>query len=123
MWEVDDVDTVITSIWLPISEVAVCGTKMINVDDNESAAVTPINGRDPASARTQQARRSVYVIEASADDETFVINGQVFKAKTYCFDFDKGDRVIFLEGSPLGACASAKLLNLRTEKICDCWCE
>jgi hypothetical protein len=121
MWEVDDIDTATTSIWLPVSEIIVCGNKIINVDDNESAAVTPIHGGE--DTRVPQSRRSTYVIQASADDETFVINGQVFQAKTYCFDFDKGDRVIFLEGSPQGACASAKMLNLRTEKVCDCWCE
>ncbi|HYN16187.1 MAG TPA: hypothetical protein VES66_10425 [Terriglobales bacterium] len=123
MWEVDDVDTVITSIWLPISDVILCGTKMISVDDEESVQVRPINRRGSAVGRLSQSAPSPYVIEASANDETFVINGEVFKAKTYCFNFDKGDKVIFLEGSPLGACASAKLLNLRTEKICDVWCE
>jgi len=123
MWEVDDVDTVTTSIWLPVSEVVVCGTKMINVDDDESADVTPIAGTSSRRGPTTQSSRPTYVVEASANDETFVINGNVFEAKTYCFDIEKGDRVIFLEGSPLGACVSAKLLNLRTERVCDVWCE
>lgn len=64
-----------------------------------------------------------YVIEESDDDEVFIINGEKFEAKTYCFDMREGDRVIFLSGSPYGACVSAKLLNLRTRKICDVWCE
>lgn len=64
-----------------------------------------------------------YVIEESDDDEVFIINGEKFEAQTYCFDMREGDRVIFLSGSPYGACASAKLLNLRTRNICDVWCE
>lgn len=64
-----------------------------------------------------------YVIEVSHNDEVFVINGEKFEAKTYCFNMAEGDRVIFLEGSPFGACASAKILNLRTKKTCEVWCE
>lgn len=64
-----------------------------------------------------------YEIEASGNDEWFVINGEKYQAQTYCFGFEKGDRVMFLEGSPHGACATAKLLNLRTDEICDVWCE
>jgi hypothetical protein len=64
-----------------------------------------------------------YVIHASANEESFVINGELFKAKTYCFNFNKGDRVIFISGSPSGACASARLLNVRTGRMCDVWCE
>jgi len=68
-------------------------------------------------------RPNEYVVEASANDETFVINGEVFKAKTYCFGVETGDRVIFVEGSPFGACASAEFLVLRTGTVCRCWCE
>ena len=64
-----------------------------------------------------------YEIQVSHNDELFIINGEKFKAKTYCFNMEKGDRVIFVSGSPYGACATAKLLNLRTQKICDVWCE
>lgn len=64
-----------------------------------------------------------YEIEVSHNDELFVINGEKYEAKTYCFNMEEGDRVIFLEGSPHGACASAKLLNLRTKKVCEVWCE
>lgn len=122
LWEVDDVDIVTTSIWLPVSEVIVCGGKMINVDDGETVQVTPVQpaaGRGPGSP----ARRAGYVIEAAANDETFVINGEVFKAQTYCFGFEKGDRVTFLSGSRFGACATATILNLRSGKTCKVWCE
>jgi hypothetical protein len=123
MWEVDDVDTVDTSLWLPPSAVVLCGGRMINTDENESADVTPIRQGNSGGTETSSLSKSGYAIEASANDETFVINGEVFKAKTYCFNFDKGDRVKFIGGSPLGACASATLLNLRTGKVCEVWCE
>ena len=62
-------------------------------------------------------------IEVSHNDELFIINGERFKAKTYCFNMLKGDRVLFLKGSEYGACTSAELLNLRTQNICKVWCE
>lgn len=121
IWLVDDVDTVTSSIWLPISEVIVCGSKIINVDDDESIAATPLALGSSAVA-TETTERS-YVVQAAGNDETFVINDEVFKAKTYCFGMEKGDKIIFLSGSPFGACASAELLNVRTGKVCRVWCE
>jgi hypothetical protein len=121
IWEVDDSDSVTSSVWVVASEVIVCGSKIINTDDKESVEVTPVEGR---SSRARSASgKSSYVVQAAANDETFVINDQVFKAKTYCFNIDKGDRVIFVSGSASGACSSAKILNLRTSKVCDVWCE
>lgn len=67
--------------------------------------------------------RDSYEIEVSHNDELFVINGEKFEAQTYCFNMEEGDMVIFLDGSPLGACASATLLNLRTRDKCEVWCE
>jgi len=64
-----------------------------------------------------------YEIEVSHNDELFIINDEKFEAKTYCFDMEEGDRVIFLEGSPNGVCVAAKILNLRTKKVCEVWCE
>lgn len=75
-----------------------------------------------ATACTVSAASS-YEIEVSHNDELFIINGEKFEAQTYCFNMEVGDRVIFLAGSPYGACASAKLLNLRTRKVCDVWCD
>lgn len=63
-----------------------------------------------------------YVIEAASNDEKFFINDEVFSAKTYCFGWEKGDRVVFLEGSASGACASATLYNRRLEETCELWC-
>lgn len=40
IWKVDSVDTVISSIWLPVTDVVVCDDKIINTDDNESVGVS-----------------------------------------------------------------------------------
>ncbi len=76
--------------------------------------------RARASGRS---RADVYTIETSHNDEVFIINGEKFEAKTYCFNMEEDDEVIFLDGSPFGACASATLLNLRTREKCEAWCE
>ncbi|WP_375210810.1 hypothetical protein [Hyphococcus sp.] len=67
--------------------------------------------------------QSRYYIQTAHNDELFVINDEVFSAQTFCFDMEAGDEVVFVSGSPLGACASAELLNVRTKKICKVWCE
>ena len=64
-----------------------------------------------------------YEIEVSHNDELFIINSEKFEAKTYCFNMEEGDKVIFLEGSSNGVCVSAELLNLRTKNTCRVWCE
>jgi aspartate 1-decarboxylase len=61
--------------------------------------------------------------EVSHNDELFIINGERYEAQTYCFNMEEGDKVIFLEGSAYGACATATLLNLRTKNECRVWCE
>lgn len=66
---------------------------------------------------------SGYIIEVSYNDELFIINGEKFKAKTYCFNMEVGDPILFLEGSPLGACVSAVIYNKRTKRECGVWCE
>jgi len=38
IWEVDDVDTVTTSLWLPTTEIVECDDKLINTDDGESVS-------------------------------------------------------------------------------------
>jgi len=37
-----------------------------------------------------------YEIEVSYDDEFFIINGEKFQAKTYCFGMEESDKVIFV---------------------------
>lgn len=77
-----------------------------------------------ATPRARSGRRAdVYLIETSHNDELFIINGEKFEAKTYCFNMEEDDDVMFLDGSPFGACASATLLNLRTREKCEVWCE
>jgi len=70
------------------------------------------------STRTRE-----YLVEASVKDETFIINGEVFEAKTFCFGVQSGDKVIFTQGSPLGVCVSAEFVVLRTGNKCSCWCK
>lgn len=65
----------------------------------------------------------LYEVEKEINDEIFIINGEQFKAKTYCFNLEEGDNVIFLDGSPFGACASAQLFDVNSEEICEVWCE
>ncbi|MBI3934685.1 MAG: hypothetical protein HY316_08315 [Acidobacteria bacterium] len=122
LWEVDAIDAITSSIWLPISDVLVCGSRIINVDEGEEVTAIPLS-RIAAGSGTAHSGKREYRIQASADDETFVVNDEVFKAKTYCFNMEKGDNVIFLSGSPLGSCVSAELLNMRTNKVCKVWCE
>ena len=67
--------------------------------------------------------KTTYEIEKAINDETFIINGEVFKAQTYCFNVNESDKVIFTKGSALGACASTEFVDLRTGNICKVWCE
>ena len=64
-----------------------------------------------------------YPIEVAHNDELFVINGEKYEAKTYCLGWQEGEAILFLEGSAFGACASAKLLNVDREEVCEVWCE
>jgi hypothetical protein len=42
IWKVDSVDTIISTLWLPVTDVIVCDDKIINTDDNESVSVTKL---------------------------------------------------------------------------------
>jgi hypothetical protein len=64
-----------------------------------------------------------YTIEVAHNDELFIINGNKYKAKTYCFNQYEGDRVVFIEGSRMGVCVSAKWVNKRSNNVCEVWCE
>ena len=89
-----------------------------------TAPSSSLSGAPRPTDRTRSGRRAdVYTIETSHNDELFIINGEKFEAQTYCFNMEEDDEVIFLEGSPYGACTSAMLLNLRTREKCAVWCE
>ena len=75
--------------------------------------------RSPSSCRSP----STYQIEAAANDEVFIINGEKFEAKTYCLGWNEGESVIFIDGSEYGACSSASLFNVDNFETCDVWCE
>lgn len=64
-----------------------------------------------------------YPIEVAHNDELFIINGEKYSAMTYCLGWEKGEHVLFIEGSAFGACASAKLLNIERKETCEVWCE
>lgn len=123
VWKVDPIDKVHSSIWLPISNISVCnGNQLVNVDDDEIVSATPVNRRGVAAA-SSATQAPTHEIEAAAKDETFIINGEVYKAKTYCIGFEEGDSVTFAEGSAYGACTTATLVHDRTGKTCSVWCE
>lgn len=42
IWHVDSIDTVTSSIWLPISNITICGSYLINTDDGEKVSATRI---------------------------------------------------------------------------------
>jgi hypothetical protein len=41
-WKVDPIDTITSSLWLPVSDVIVCDDKIVNVDDGETVQVRRI---------------------------------------------------------------------------------
>ncbi len=99
---------------------ALRGTKSVSQQPNFGTSPVP---RQRYNAPSRSTGRDSYEIEVAHNDELFIINGEKFEAQTYCLGWEEGDEVLFLEGSPLGACASAELLNLRTREKCDVWCE
>ncbi len=88
---------------------------------NKCDVVAQVESRSRKSG--SGSHRDSYEIEVSHNDELFIINGEKYEAQTYCFNMEEGDEVIFIEGDPFGACASATIINLRTKDKCDLWCE
>jgi hypothetical protein len=63
-----------------------------------------------------------YEIESAGNDEKFVIDSELYSAKTYCLGWDVGDDIVFVDGTP-GVCTSATLYNKSKRQTCDVWCE
>ena len=42
LWQVNAIDTITSSIWLPISNIIICGNRLINEDDNEAVGARRI---------------------------------------------------------------------------------
>ncbi len=42
VWQIDAADAVVSAIWLPVSDIVVCGDKLINADDGESVSAMRI---------------------------------------------------------------------------------
>lgn len=123
LWKVNPVDKVNSAIWLPMSDVSVCdGNQLLNHDEDESVLVTPLN-RLGAAASSSAPRELPHEIEAVSNSETFIINGEVYKARTYCHGFLKGDWVIFTDGSPYGSCSTATFIHSITGAVCHLRCE
>ena len=55
-------------------------------------------------------------------DEKWLIDGEIYEAKTYCFGLYEGDRIKFIEGTP-GICVSAKFIKKNSNRVCEVWCE
>lgn len=55
-------------------------------------------------------------------DEKWLIDDEIYEAKTYCFGLYEGDRIKFIEGTP-GVCVSAKFIKENSNDICEVWCE
>ena len=81
------------------------------------------SNRERGTSKHRKSNRKGYIIEVTHNDEIFIINGEKYEAKTYCLGWEQGDQVIFIEGNAFGACASAKLLNLNRNEVCEVWCE
>lgn len=99
---------------------ALLGTKSVPQQPRLESSPAP---RQRYSAPSRSSGRDSYEIEVAHNDELFIINGEKFEAQTYCLGWEEGDELLFIEGSPFGACASAELLNLRTREKCNVWCE
>lgn len=63
-----------------------------------------------------------YEIQESIGDQVFVINFVKFTAQSMCPDMQVYDQVSFIEGNAQGSCFTAKILNNRTQQVCDAWC-
>lgn len=76
-----------------------------------------------AAGEDGKGQEKEYTVESSANDDTFVINGHLYKAKTFCLHVREGDKVIFLEGRADGYCDTATFVNVRTGERCEALCE
>ncbi|MFZ5616212.1 MAG: hypothetical protein ACOZAA_02665 [Pseudomonadota bacterium] len=80
-------------------------------------------GKAVASGPSSNYGTPRFPVELSHDDELFVINGEKFEARTYCFNVEEGDEVMFIDGDANGVCVSAAFISLRTGKTCEVWCD
>ena len=111
VWRLSETERAALDRWLVRYSV-----ELIQVAKEQGAGASRPSARGRSSVTT-------YEVELAHNDELFIINGEKYSAKTYCFGWMKGDRVVFLEGSALGVCVSAELFNTRTQSKCDVWCE
>ena len=128
---------------LPLTDVIVFGKRLPGTSttlvkllvDNEAydavllKAPTRVSAAPPATAPSPPLPPAAsegpkrHRLSVAANDETFVVEGSVFKAKTYCFGFAEGDEIVFAAGGPGGICTSATIVHLQSGKTCEVWCE
>ena len=118
IWEVEGPDGSVYDVEAPVgmSDKAVIEAVRQHIEREEKSYLERVRQK-------QWEAKQPYVVELSNNDELFIINGEKFEARTYCFNIYEGDEVVFLEGSALGVCVSAEILNLRTNDKCSLWCE
>ena len=76
-----------------------------------------------AAMSTSAIAANTYEIEAINDmEDKLVINSEIFEAKTYCYGFNQGDKVVFIEGDANSVCVSAEIFNTRNKNTCRLWC-
>lgn len=96
------------------------------------AKSNPVKGNTSGRATSPPPQRAMKpvagdrgVVVATAKDETFVIElaggKAVFKARTYCFNVNEGDEVVFTKNPSV--CTSNTFVDKQTRKTCDVWCE
>jgi hypothetical protein len=69
-------------------------------------------------ARSQPQLQERFTIESVQNHEYFVIYREKFRAVTYCAGWRPGQRVMFLEGSPVGGPTEVRLYNLDDRSTC-----
>ena len=118
IWEVEGPDGSVYDVKAPVgmSDKAVIEAVRQHIEREEKSYLERVRQK-------QWEAKQRYIVELSNNDELFIINGEKFEARTYCFNIYEGDEVVFLEGSALGVCVSAEILNLRTNDKCSLWCE
>ncbi len=65
----------------------------------------------------------ITTIELAHNDQTFIIDDEVYKAQGICSGWLPGQRVTFAAGNTPGMCVNATLLNIDTFETCDVWCK
>lgn len=119
-WVVQPEEAAISAAWEPGTELTLCRGQLFDADSGTMVSVQP-TGHTPRPTPSPFGAGGNRV--TFADGTRFEINGLSFSARTTCPDLRAGDRVVFVSGSPHGACTTAVVENERSGRQCDLWCE